>query len=181
MISDHEDTRMKLKVPEILCSIVALSIAVILAGCTYTGTVKPGGMTEEQRPRMEFPETKSIPLNVGLYLGEDLQKYAYMRQKTTMTLKMNVGESVALVSRQLASKIFKEVSLVDSLPPYTDGYRPDVEAVVEPEILYFYGDATGTASGHIEAVVKMRITAYNLAGKVVWQDEAVGKGQERTG
>ena len=176
MISDHEDTRMKLKVPEKLCSIVALSIAVILAGCTsYTGTVKPEGMTEVQQPRLDFPETKSIPLNVGLYLGEDLRKYVYERQKTTMTLQMNVGESVALVSRQLAAKMFKEVTLVDSLPPYTDGYRPDVEAVVEPEILYFDGDATGTVSGHIEAVVKMRITTYDLAGKILWQDEAVGK------
>ena len=98
-----------------------------------------------------------------------------------MTLQMNVGESMALVSKQLASKMFKEVALVDSLPPYTDGYRPDVEAVVEPEILFFYGDVTGTASGHIEAVVKMRITAYDLAGKILWQDEAVGKGAERTG
>ena len=177
MISDHEDTLMNFKVPEILCSIVALSIAVILTGCTYTGTVKPGGMAEEQQPRLDFPETKSIPLNVGLHLGEDLRKYVYKSQKTTMTLQMNVGESVALVSKQMASKMFNEAALVDSLPPYTDGYRPDVEAVVEPEILFFHGDATGTASGHIEAVVKMRITAYDLAGKILWQDEAVGKGR----
>ena len=58
---DHEDTRMNLKIPEILCSIVALSIAVILAGCTYTGTVKPGGMAEEQQPRLDFPEIKAYP------------------------------------------------------------------------------------------------------------------------
>ena len=166
---------MKLKVPEKLCSIVVLSIAVIFSGCTYTGIVKPEGMTEVQQTRLDFPETKKIPLSVGLYLGEDLRKYVYERQKTTMTLQMNVGETVALVSRQMAAKMFKEVALVDSLPPYTDGYRPDVEAVVEPEILYFDGDATGAVSGHIEAVVRMRITTYDLAGKILWQDEAVGK------
>jgi tetratricopeptide (TPR) repeat protein len=30
-------------------------------------------------------------------------------------------------------------------------------------------------SGHVEAAVRMRITAYDLAGKIVWQDEAAGE------
>jgi len=74
MISDHEDTHMKLKAPKILYWIAALSIAVILTGCTYTGTVKHGGMAEEQQLRLDFPETKNILLTVCLYVGEDLRK-----------------------------------------------------------------------------------------------------------
>ena len=88
---------------------------------------------------------------------------------------MNVGEYVTLISKQMASQMFKDVISVDSLPPYTDRYRPDVEAVLEPEILYFHGNAIGTVSGHVEAAVRMRITAYDLAGKIVWQDEAAGE------
>jgi hypothetical protein len=137
--------------------------------------LQPEAMTEGQQPQLSLPETKRIPLKVGLYLREDLRRYVYRQQKMDITFQTNVGEHVTLMCKQLASKMFKDVIFVDSLPPYSDRYRPDVEAVVEPEILYFYGNAIGTASGRIEAAVKIRITAYDLAGKILWQDEAVGE------
>lgn len=166
---------MKIKASEILFLVFALSVVVAFASCTHTRTLTPEGTTEGQQSQLNFPETKSIPIKIGLYLSEDLRKYVYKRQKSTMNLQMNVGESVTLISRQLAATISKDVIVVDSVPPYTDRYRPDVEAVVEPEILYFEGDVVGTVSGHVEAAVKMRISIYDLAGKILWQDETVGK------
>lgn len=122
-----------------------------------------------------LPITKKIPAKVGIYLSEDIKKYVYKQQKMAMTFQMNVGEYLVPISQQMVSAIFEEAIFVDALPPYKDFYKPDVEAVALPEIIYCYGNAIGTLSGYIEAKIKMRITAFDLSGKVLWQDEAVGE------
>jgi tetratricopeptide (TPR) repeat protein len=171
---------MSFEVSKIPLLIIALLIVAMFAGCTHTVVSRPEAATDGQQPQLSLPQTKRIPIKVGLYLSEDLRRYVYKEQKLDITLQMKVGEYVTPISRQLASKMFKDFISVDSLPPYTGQDRPDVEAVVEPEILYFYGNAIGTRPGNIEASIKMRITTYDLAGKIVWQDEAVGESQSDT-
>jgi tetratricopeptide (TPR) repeat protein len=141
---------------------------------------KPETVTTGQQPQLILPEAKRIPIKVGLYVSEDLRRYVYKQQKMDIILHMNVGEHVTPISKQLAAKMFRDVIFVDSLPPYTGQYKPDVDAVVEPEILYFDGNAIRTASGHIEAAAKMRVTVYDPAGKIVWQDEALGESRSGT-
>jgi tetratricopeptide (TPR) repeat protein len=171
---------MRSKVTKIPLLIITLITVAMFIGCTHTEMSKPEAVAIGQQPQLSLPEAKRIPIKVGLYVSEDLKRYVYKQQKMDIILHMNVGEHVTPISKQLAAKMFRDVILVDSLPPYTGQYRPDVDAVVEPEILYFYGNAIGTASGHIEAAAKMRITVYDPAGKIVWQDEALGENRSTT-
>jgi tetratricopeptide (TPR) repeat protein len=88
---------------------------------------------------------------------------------------MDVGKYFVPIGMQMASALFDEAMEVSSLPPYMGAYKPDVEAVIEPEILYAYGDAIGTLAGHVEAKVRVRVKGYDLSGKVVWEGEALGE------
>ncbi|MBL1263465.1 tetratricopeptide repeat protein [Candidatus Methylomicrobium oryzae] len=151
---------------------ILLIITIVTSGCTWNIplVVDPTkDMYQSQLGR------KKMPIKVGMYLSDDLKQYVYKQQKMGMTFQMRAGEYLPLISMKMASTMFDGVILVNSLPPYNDSYRPDVEAVIRPEILFCYGNAIGTFSGYIEAKVKLRITAYDLDGNTVWQDEATAE------
>ncbi len=93
---------------------------------------------------------------------------------------MNVGEYLVPISRQMVGSLFQDAVYVSQAPPYLGANKPDVEAVVVPEVLYCYGNAIGIASGTIEAAITLRITAYDLSGRVLWQDERTGTSQSGT-
>jgi tetratricopeptide (TPR) repeat protein len=152
--------------------IKALLLCAFLSGCVRNG---PLVIDPNKDMSKAFPRTKKIPAKVGIYIGEDLNKYVYNQQKIGLTFQMNVGEYLPPIALQMASSMFEEVTPVNSLPPYNKGYKPDVEAVVVPEILYCYGNAVGTLSGYIEGKALIRITAYDLSGRVLWQDKAMGE------
>ena len=107
--------------------------------------------------------------------------------KTTFTnnkewarpFKLKVGEYLLPIAMKMGSAMFDKVTLVNSLPPYDGNYRPDVEAVISPEVLSCYGDAVGAFSGYIKAKTKLRVTAYDLGGNVLWQDEAIGESKSK--
>lgn len=147
-------------------------ISIVISGCVHNVPLTVDASKDIEHA---FPRTKKIPAKVGIYLNNDIKHYIYKQTKVGMTFQMNIGEYVVPISRQMVSAIFEDVTFVDSLPPYKDYYSPDVEAVVEPEIIYCYGNAVGTISGHIEAELKMRITAYDLSGRILWRDETTGE------
>ena len=151
-------------------------LCAVLSGCVHN---VPLAVDPNKDMDKAFPRTKKIPAKVGIYIGDDLKKYVYKQKKMGMTFQMNVGEYLPPIGLEMASVMFKDVVPVNSLPPYSGNYKPDVEAVVEPEILYCYGDAVGTLSGYIEGRAKIRITAYDLSGKVLWQDEAMGSSRSK--
>lgn len=153
-----------------------LLLCTVLAGCVYN---VPLVVDPHRDMSKAFPETKKIPARVGYYFSDDLKRYVPRQQKMGMIFQMNVGEYLPLIGLQMGSAMFEEVIPVHSLPPYSGNYRPDVEAVVEPEILYVYGNAVGTLSGYIETKVKIRVTAYDLSGRIVWQHEALGESRGR--
>lgn len=154
----------------------AFLLSALLSGCVHN---VPLAVDPNKDMSRSFPSTKKLPAKVGIYIGDDLKKYVYKQQKMGMTFQMNVGEYLPPISMQMASSMFEDVIPVTSLPPYNNGYKPDVEAVVVPEILYCYGNAVGTLSGYIEGKALIRITAYDLGGKVLWQDEAMGESRSR--
>lgn len=152
--------------------IKVLLLSFVLAGCVHN---VPLAVDPTKDMSQALPRTKKIPVKVGMYLSDDLKQYVYKQQKMGMTFQMNVGEYLPPISLQMASAMFEDAVTVNSLPPYNDKYKPDVEAVVVPEILYCYGNAVGTLSGYIEGKAKIKITAYDLGGKVLWHDEAMGE------
>jgi tetratricopeptide (TPR) repeat protein len=156
-------------------------IKAFLLGALLSGCIHNVPLTVDQNKDMSrvFPAIKTIPAKVGVYIDDDLKKYVYKQQKMGMHFKMNVGEYLAPISLKMGSSMFEDVIPVNSLPPYNDIYKPHIEAVVAPEILYCYGNAVGTLSGHIEGKVLIRITVYDLSGKVLWQDEAMGESRSR--
>lgn len=153
-----------------------LLLVMVATGCVHNVPLAVDATKDMSRA---LPRTKKIPVKVGMYLSDDLKKYVYRQHKMGMTFQMNVGEYLPPISLQMASAMFEDVASVNALPPYNGGYKPDVEAVVVPEILYCYGNAVGTVSGYIEGKAKIRITAYDLGGKVLWQDEALGESRSK--
>ncbi len=149
-----------------------LLIMMITSGCAYDVPVVVDPMKDMHQSRLV---RKKMPIKVGIYLSDDLKRYVYKQQKMGTTFRMKVGEYLPIVATSMASAIFDDAILVNSLPPYNESYRPDVEAVIRPEILSCYANAVGDLSGYIKAKIKLRITAYDLDGNTLWQDEAVGE------
>jgi tetratricopeptide (TPR) repeat protein len=141
-------------------------------GCAYNfpSAAEPNG--EACRA---YPESKKMQARVGIYLNDDLRGYDYKRRILGVTFRMHVSDSLSAILPQMTSAMMLEdVVAVKSLPPYDDNYRPDVDAVIEPDILYAYGNVAGTVTGHVDAKIMMRMTLYDLDGRVLWQDAATG-------
>lgn len=156
--------------------IQTLVISFLLGGCAFN---VPLSVDPTKDMSQSLPQIKKMPIKVGLFLSDDLKNYFYRQEKMGLTFQMNVGEYLPPISVQMASALFEDITVVNSLPPYTDDYKPDVEAVVVPEILYAYGNAVGTLSGYIDGKVMIRITAYDLSGSILWQDETLGESRSR--
>ncbi len=149
-----------------------LSVFLInLTGCAFKVPLKVDPAADMQRT---FGNKNKIPVKVGLYIDDETKKYNYRQQKLGMTFFMQAGDFLHSISKVMSEQMFEEVVYVNSLPPYDDSYRPEVEAVVTPELLYCYGDAVGTTSGYIIANAVSQVTAYDLSGNVVWQNRASG-------
>lgn len=122
-----------------------------------------------------FALAEKVHSRAGVYLNEDMRSYVYKQEKAPAPFQMETGRNIRPVVMTMASAMFDEAIEVDSLPPYTGGYRPDVEVVIEPELTYTYGATSGVMSGQLTAVVKLRVKAYDLSGRIIWQGEAVGE------
>jgi tetratricopeptide (TPR) repeat protein len=156
--------------------LVAFVTSVLSVGCVHN---VPLVVDPAKDMRSNLPVARKIPLKVGMFLSDDLKRYVFKQQKMGMTFQMKAGEYLTPISLQMTSAMFEDVMMVDSLPPYNSSYKPDVEGVIVPEILYSYGDAIGTLSGYIEAKIIIRINAYDLGGNIVWKDEAFGESRSR--
>jgi hypothetical protein len=144
-------------------------MTIVLSGC-FRVSIDPS-----EDLRSLFPVNERIHARVGVYISEDLRNYILEHEKTGMNFRMEIGKYLVPIAMQMAGAMFDEAVEIDSLPPYMGDYRPDVEAIVEPEILYACGNAAGAFSGRVEAKVKLRIKAYDLSGKAIWQGEALGE------
>ncbi|MGZ8238480.1 MAG: tetratricopeptide repeat protein [Methylobacter sp.] len=155
---------------------VVLVIAIAASGCAYNVPIVADPVKDMRQSRLV---RKKMPIKVGMYLSDDLKNYIYEQQRMGTTFQMNVGKYLLPIAMKMGSAIFDKVTLVNSLPPYDGNYRPDVEAVIRPEVLSCYGDAVGAFSGYIKAKTKLRVTAYDLGGNALWQDEATGESKSK--
>jgi tetratricopeptide (TPR) repeat protein len=149
-----------------------LLIAIVTSGCASN---PPPAIDSVQDMHQSLLTSKKIPIKAGMYLSDDVKQYIYTQQKAAMPFKMRVGDYLIPTAMTLGATLFNNVTFVDSLPPYDDSYKPDVEAVIKPEILSYYGNFVGSLSGYVEAKIKLRITIYDLGGNILWQDEALGE------
>lgn len=152
--------------------VTALFSAFLQYGCVHNVPLK---IDNSQDIRQMFPVSQRVHARVGVYLSENLRHYIFKQQKMGMTFQMESGKYLEPISMQMISAMFDEAVEVNSLPPYIGQYTPDVDAVIQPELLYVYGNAKGTLSGQIEAKVRSRVRAYDLSGRIVWQGEAMGE------
>jgi tetratricopeptide (TPR) repeat protein len=169
MIFERRDMLPKRRITSWLYLFVLISI---LYGCTqnFPPAVEPDG-----EARRAHVESKRMQARVGIYLNDDLGGYDYERRILGVTFRMQVGDSLSSILPQMTSAMMLgNVVAVKSLPPYDDNYRPDVDAVIEPDILYAYGNVSGILTGYVDAKIRMGMTLYDLDGRVLWQDAATG-------
>lgn len=141
------------------------------SGCAYNASLVDSA-TDNHQSRLA---RKKMPIKVGMYLSDDLKQYVYKQPKKATGFQMKVGQYLPQIAMTMGAAMFDDVVSVNSLPPYDDSYRPDVEAVIRPEILFCYGNTVGAFAGYIQAKIKLRITVYGLDGNMLWQDEAIGE------
>jgi len=149
---------------------IFLMIAIMLSGCARNAPVVDSAKDSQARLAR-----KKMPIKVGVYLSDDLKQYIYKQTKKATDFQMKVGQYLPQIAMTMGSAMFDDVVWVDSLPPYDDNYRPDVEAVIKPEILFCYGNTVGVFAGYQQAKIKLRVTVYGLDGNSLWQDEAIGE------
>lgn len=155
---------------------IVLIIAIVMPGCAYNVPIVADPVKDMRQSRLV---RKKLPIKVGMYLSDDLKNYIYEQQRMGTTFQMNVGQYLAPITMKMGSAMFDNVAVVNALPPYNGNYRPDVEAVISPEILSCYGDAVGSFSGYIKAKIKLRVTVYDLDGNILWRDGAIGESKSR--
>jgi len=149
---------------------IFLMIAIMTSGCAYN--VPPVDSAKDNQSRLS---RKKLPIKVGLYLSDDLKQYIYQQPKKGTDFQMKVGQYLPKIAMTMGSAMFDDVVSVNALPPYGKSYRPDVEAVIKPEILFCYGNTVGVLGGYLQAKIKLRVTVYGLDGNILWQDEAIGE------
>ena len=149
---------------------IFLTIAIMTSGCAYNAPP-----VDSAKDNQSLLSRKKMPIKVGMYLSGDLKQYIYQQPKKATDFQMKVGEYLPKIAMTMGSAMFDDVVLVNTLPPYDDSYRPDVEAVIRPEILFCYGNTVGVFAGYIQAKIKLRVTVYGLDGNMLWQDEAIGE------
>jgi tetratricopeptide (TPR) repeat protein len=149
-----------------------LSSLLLQSGCVYNVPVTPNAAQDLEGV---FSVDDRIHAKVGVYISDDVRNYVIKREKMGMGFQMDVGKHLVLIAMAMAGKMFDQAVEVNSPPPYMGGYRPDIEAVMEPEILYAYGNVRGAFAGQVEAKIKFRVKVYDLSGKVIWQGDALGE------
>jgi tetratricopeptide (TPR) repeat protein len=153
-----------------------LIIAIVISGCAYN--VPPVADSSENTAQSQH-SLKKMPIKAGVYLNDELKRYIYQRQNMGATLQMTVGEYVSSIAMTVGSALFDEVIPVNTLPPYDDNDKPDIQAVIKPEILFYDANVVGDFSESIRAKTKLRMTVYDLGGNIIWQDEAIAESRSR--
>lgn len=121
-----------------------------------------------------------LPINAGIYLGDDYASYKYLFLDRSPMFNMSVGPNFSLIWSKMSTAMFSKSVAVNSLPPYANSIYKDVEVVIKPEILSFCGNLSGREQGSVEAEIEMRLTVYDRAGNIIWQKNAIGKHQSKT-
>lgn len=150
---------------------ILLIITLLISGCTRNAPI----IDPVKDIHQSQVAKKKIPAKAGIYLSNDLKQYVYTQQKSNIPFQMRVGDYLSPISMTMGSTLFNDVIVVNALPPYDDSYRPNVEAVIKPEIIFHYANTVGAFLGYIEAKIKLRVTVYDLGGNILWQDEAIGE------
>lgn len=152
--------------------IMLLILVFFLGGCARDVPLQRD--TLSQKP---LPVKEKIYLRVGVFVDENVQNYVHTKDRLGIAYRMPVGRNVAPLAMLAASALFDEAVEVHGRPPYTTSYQPDVQAVVEVELLSVHLEAVGTLAGHIEAQIGLRLKVINLRGDVLWNHDAWGEGR----
>lgn len=156
---------------------VLLLLILIVNGCAVNVPLKVDA--RQDMVRLMPPDKRKIPATVGIYIKDDLRNYQFKQPKMGFTFYMNVGEYITEIGKEMGGVMFDKSILIDRLPPYNFAEKPLVDAVVEPDIIYVYGNAIGNLSGYIDTSIKFRVKAYDLSGKEIWA--GVGNGTNKSG
>ncbi len=71
-----------------------------LAGCVYDVPLAVSPREETCQAAVQKGKTQA---KIGIYLNDDLRKYAYKRKMMGMTFRMNIGESLAPILTEMGA------------------------------------------------------------------------------
>lgn len=123
---------------------------------------------------------EKIPLDVGLYLSEELKNYKVSENRWGDQWNYtNLGEASATQFRLGFGQIFRTVEIVDERPPFSKPRTIKLHAVIEPMIYKFLFDIPFTKFQVYPAMIGYKITIYDMNGKVLLTKMVDGIGDTR--
>ena len=141
-------------------------------GCSHNVMVAP------ERP-MQIT-TEKYPLDVGLYISEELKNYQVSESKWGDKWNYtNLGQASATQFQLALGNTFHSVELVDSKPPFPSGKDIIIHAVVEPEIEKFDFDIPFTKFQVYPARVHYKVIVYDINGNIIMEETVEGIGDTK--
>jgi len=149
-------------------------LAWLIAGCTHAIPLK--GNLEPP------PDTKRLPLAVGIYYSPDLKAYEHVGARSGDWWAFPLGPASTKLFDKVFPIAFESAPVVPNLPPLNP-VGPQVAAVIEPRIEAFDFDLPFLKTGTYRAEITYRFTLYSPQGESLasWTVTGVGAKPSQVG
>ena len=148
---------------------ILVIVFTILTACAHTIPVVPN-------PPL-YPLVDKIPLEVGLYVSEELKNFQVSEYKMGDQWNyINIGAASASQFKLCLDQRFLSAELVDRIPPFPAQKEMTIHAIIEPVIDRFDFDIPLTKFQVYPARIRYIIKVYDVAGNIILKDEVEGIG-----
>ena len=145
------------------------AVFAVFTGCAHTVPVR----TNPPLPTID----DKIPLNMGLYVSEELRNYKVSEYKMGDQWNYtNLGMASASQFKLYLNQRFFSVEVVNQKPPFLDENKTNLHAVLEPLIDQFDFDIPFTKFQVYPAKIRYMIKVYDVKGNIILKEEVEGIG-----
>jgi hypothetical protein len=154
-------------------------VAALVLGATGCSTMR---ITMNPRAPMSELANKRIPYKLALLMDSEFVNYHGHGKSGVEFAKLDydLGSASKALFVEALTQVAKEVTLVDSRPPYSDPSRKDIVIVIEPRITGFSERHNGWVRvANYYSEITYHVAVYDKTGKSVLDKDYPAKGNAR--
>jgi hypothetical protein len=155
------------------------SITLFVVAVSLCAVASCGVTTKFQADQVVLHQVQiqKAQVRVGLYLEPEFSKYTIIGERPLLH-KVELGDTLAVLSKQVMAQIFDEVILVENQDKATLSAR-NIRFIIHPELkrlsLWITEEFFRPWQYHSEASI--RWTVVDLSGKLIFTEEFSGEGE----
>lgn len=151
--------------------IVLCSLGTVCVGCTKSVPVADS---------FPSPVIEPLPLDVGLYYNDALQKFTYHKAFSGGTkYKVELGPSHLKLFERLFGSMFQNVIPVHDVESASSNAH-DIDAIIAPTIEeYVFNTPDDNGTDYYEVSIRYQISVYSPRGKLITSWPVTGYGKSR--